>query len=127
MSVILTLPSIKGTNINIPEMEKNLTDLRDAVNLAKLESVKTNQVSYTLSTKQVVLVDATAGGKVMLLPASITSQDITYIIKKIDASTNTVQLLADGSDTIEGSGAYTLNTPNQNVRVICNGTNWYII
>jgi len=39
MPVSLTLPSVKGSLLDHQEMEDNLTDLQDAVNIARVETV----------------------------------------------------------------------------------------
>jgi hypothetical protein len=127
MPVTLTLPSIKGTLLSKEEMEKNLTDLRDAVNIARLETVTTNSASFNANTKQVILANATPNDVVINLPSAAVSLDMIYLVKKIDATVNTVTLQADGAETIDGNNTHVLTTQNESVWIISDGTNWYII
>ena len=127
MPVTLTLPSIKGSLLDHPEMEKNLTDLRDAVNIARLETVTTNSVSFNAGIKQVILADATPNNVAVNLPAAGLSKDLIYLVKKIDATVNTVTLQADGAELIDGANTQVLTTQYEMVFVICDGTAWYII
>ena len=127
MPVTLTLPSEKGTLLDKPEMEKNLTDLRDAVNVARLETITVNSASYNAGTKQVILADATAANVNIDLPVSSGALDVVYIIKKIDATVNTVTVTANGAETIDGSNTVVLTTQYEKVSIICDGTAWYVL
>jgi hypothetical protein len=127
MPVTLTLPSEKGTLLDHTEMEKNLTDLRDAVNVARLETVQVNSASFNAGGKQVILANASAASQTINLPVSAVSLDVVYVIKKVDATVNTVTVQADGVETIDGSNTHVLTTQNERIYIICDGTQWHII
>lgn len=127
MPVTLTLPSEKGTLLDKAEMEKNLTDLRDALNVTRLETVSVNSAVFNAGTKQCILADATAADIQVNLPISGNALDVVYVIKKVDASVNTVTVAANGAETIDGSNTVVLTTQNERIYIICDGANWYII
>jgi len=58
-----------------------------------------------LSTDAILLVDATGGNIVVTLPTAIGIEGKTYIIEKIDDTTNIV--------TVDGNGAETINSDSQ--------------
>ena len=83
---------------------------------------------FTPATKKETILVNSAGGSIKIdLPASTTSQQAHYTIKKIDASTNPILVDPDGAETIEGATDYTLDEENQVVEIICFGTNWFIL
>lgn len=67
-----------------------------------------------------ILCDATSGAIVVTLPAASGATNRIYIIKKIDASVNTVSFTADG-------GTITLTIQNQVRGIQSNGTSYYVI
>lgn len=85
-------------------------------------------------TVNIVYIDATSGSITVTLPSvsavsntgSTTGIGITYIIKRVDASGNTVTVSAGGGDTIDGSANFTL-TSNQSKTIQATTSNkWYI-
>jgi hypothetical protein len=62
-------------------------------------------VDYTLThTDYEIVVDASGGNIVLTLPAALATGQL-YRIKRIDASSNTVTLQADGTDLIDGDAS----------------------
>lgn len=91
--------------------------------LTILNTYTTNQVLS--ASNGYVLCDATAGGLAMTLPAASSRKRLH--IKKIDSSVNTVSVQRAGSDTIEGSTAFTLTNQYDSVTLYSDGsTTWYI-
>lgn len=74
-----------------------------------------------------ILVNAVSGTIVVQLPPATNAQDRIWVVKKIDASGNTVDLTPDGSDTIDGASTYSLVTQYDVVHVVSNGTAWFTI
>ena len=60
------------------------------------------------------------------LPAASGVTNRIYTIKRI-GNTATVTVDADGSEEIDGATTYDLTAKNGWVKVICDGSNWYII
>lgn len=81
-----------------------------------------------LSTDYIVTMDATAAIRTLTLPTAVGVSGKFYTLKKIDSSSNTVQLLTTSAQTIDGnaSGALYLRAQWDTIRVVSNGTNWLI-
>ena len=73
-----------------------------------------------------LLVDATVGNITLNLPAAVGSEGKEYIIKKIDATANTVIIDPDGAETIDGAATKTLSSQWQSLSVVSDGTSWYV-
>jgi hypothetical protein len=81
--------------------------------------------NYTLtSTDQFVNGDATAGNIAFYLPTAIGRSGQQYTVKKIDASTNTIQLNATSGQTLDGYGGFVLSNQNDGYTVYSDGSNW---
>lgn len=88
-------------------------------------STITSATAILDNTNYVVLVDATSNSVTVNLPAIATSDKVTYIIKRIDGSGNTVTIDANSTETIDGSQTVTLSS-NEVCRIICKAsTGWY--
>jgi hypothetical protein len=91
-------------------------------------SVVTNPASpYDTTDQEVVLVDATSGNKIVNLPPVATSDGYKVVVKKTDASANTVTIEPDGAETIEGEDNAVITQENVSLTLICNGSAWFII
>lgn len=83
--------------------------------------------AYTIdaTNKQtVVLGDATSAAFNVTLPAAASGR--TVIVKKIDASANAVTVVP-ASGTIDGAANHALATQYDAVRLVSDGTNWFVI
>jgi len=78
-----------------------------------------------LSTDQVVFANATSGPLTVTLPAVSTgSAGRQLVVKKVDASTDTVTV----SGSIDGGSFFELNGPYQSITLVCDGsTNWFVL
>jgi hypothetical protein len=74
-----------------------------------------------------IVVDATSGALVITLPAASGCTRRLYIIKKIDASANTVTIDANASETIDGALTKVLSAQWEKIMIQSNGTGWYVI
>tara|TARA_R110000868_G_scaffold62962_3_gene189957 strand:- start:10856 stop:12025 length:1170 start_codon:yes stop_codon:yes gene_type:complete len=82
---------------------------------------------YTaLQTDQTIFCDATSGAITVNLPAAASSTGKVLTIKKTDSSTNAITLDGNASETIDGATTTTLNTQYESVKIVCDGSNWYI-
>ena len=75
------------------------------------------------SAPYLISVDTTGGNVIINLPP-VGAKRIAYLIKKVDATANTVTINANGSDTIEGSANDTLTTAYDYLHIVSNGTVW---
>lgn len=80
-----------------------------------------NAAQYT------VLVDATSGASVQTLPTAASSSGKVFVIKKIDASANTVTIQGNGAELIDGVNTKVISTQWTAVMLQSNGTAWYIL
>jgi len=92
--------------------------------LLNSETVTANSVA---DKKSIIYCDATAGNVTITLPAVANSLNLTYYIKKIDASVNTVIIDGNASETIDGATTKTLSSQWEVVSLHCNGSTWYLI
>lgn len=81
-------------------------------------------LDYTYYT---VLVDASGGNRTITLPPAATTPGRIYIIKKIDATANTVTIDANGAETIDGVLTKVINTQWSGYTVQSTGTNQTVL
>lgn len=77
--------------------------------------------SFTASQSYFYPVDATSGSITVTLPLASTMLGKQYMIKKMDASANTVVVVRTGSDTIDGATSVTLTNQYNSLTVISDG------
>ena len=70
-------------------------------------------------------VDSSAGSITLSLPAAFVG-NVVYVIRKTDASANTVTINANGTDLINGFPTYGLSSQNQTVTLISKNTSWIV-
>lgn len=73
-----------------------------------------------------ILVDATGGARTITLKAATNMAGKVYVVKKVDASANTVTVDGNGAETVDGAATYVLTVQWQAVTVRCNGTAWFV-
>lgn len=116
-------------------------NIPDAINVGSItnyfartfsNAVFTNVQTITAATDSLVTTDTTNLCDCTLNQIDIdiptSSSDYVgneYVIKKIDASANTVVITPTGR-TIEGAASLTLTTQYESVSIISDGTNWFI-
>lgn len=104
-------------------------DLRDFL-LSAYGSREANTIAIdtTITTDyDIVLVNANSGQVNVTLPAASTNSLKTFLIKKIDTSSNLVKVTPAGSDTIDSESSFWMFVPQQCVEIVSDGTNWRII
>lgn len=90
-------------------------------------SITTVNGNTTLSTYSTILVNANSGNVTITLPAAASNANQSYRIKKIDSTSNTVTVDANGSETIDGDLTVIMSFPNSAMDIVSNGTSWYIV
>lgn len=123
-----------------PVEEITFTDVGQAVlacaTLATLQAylgvgsrtIATKIASYSATTSDdVLLCDATAGAIIIGLPAVATSSGKVLVIKKIDATANTVTIDGNLGELIDGAATQVISAQWTAIEIVCNGTAWYII
>jgi len=71
--------------------------------------------------------DATSGPITLNLPSASTSNKQDYFVKKIDNSANVINIVPDGTDTIQGESSIVAISENSTYYLACDGTKWEII
>jgi len=92
-----------------------------------IASIDDTDSPHTLADEYSVVCDATSNVIVVNLPVAASSTGKVYIIKKIDASANTVTITPNGVETIEGGATYVLTAQYQVAHVVCDGIEWWVL
>ena len=74
----------------------------------------------------VVFVNATSGEVDVTLYAATSNGGRTLVIKKTDSS-NTVNILRAGSETIDGATSLALYHQNESITLMSDNSNWFIV
>lgn len=93
---------------------------------ATVTASKTTTYSAT-NGDDVIPCDATAGAFTVNLPAAASNAGVALTIIKTDSSVNAITVDGNASETIDGLTTRTLNTQYESIRIICDGTTWYIL
>lgn len=89
-------------------------------------TVKLPAGTYSLAaTNHVLLCNASAGAITLNLPAAAIGRQ--YVAKKIDDSVNTVTIDPAGSALIDGASTKVLSSEHETARMVCDGTDWFLI
>lgn len=92
---------------------------------ANIRTVSANLTAA--ATDHTILADATSAALTITLPAASGATRRIYIIKKIDAGTNSVTIDGNASETIDGAVTYSLSTQYKYVTIQSNGSAWFVI
>jgi hypothetical protein len=84
--------------------------------------------AYTVAASDVlVIADASGGAFTITLPTAVGIDGKVYRVKKIDSSSNTVTVDADGSETIDGGTTATIATQYEAITIVSDGTEWWVL
>ena len=82
----------------------------------------------TLTTANgVVFVNASSGEVDVTLYTADSNGGMQVIVKKTDSSSNAVNILRAGSDTIDGATSVALLHQNESVTLVSDNSNWFIV
>ena len=92
-------------------------------------TTSTKTSGYTITgTDVVIFADATSGNVTITLPAASSFTGYNFYIKRIDDTpSNSCGVARSGSDTIDGVTSFGLDTRYDALRVVSNGSNWFIL
>lgn len=99
---------------------------------AELAAINSN-VRYETAASQVaagdeiLIMNVTSGTATIVLPPLAISFGRELLVKKIDATANTVVLDGTGAETIDGAATRTLSAQYAFIRVAAGITDWHII
>lgn len=96
--------------------------------LIENENVRESAVDFTLDEyTRTVIGDASGGNRTFTLPTAASAKWRKYIIKKKDATVNTITIDADGAETIDGALTFVLTVQYQAIEIQSDGTQWWIV
>ena len=108
-----------GVNTSTPA---STLDIQGSMGL----KVTTITAATTLNqTHNVILCNT--GAYTVTLPAAASNSGKVYYIKNIDAEGDDITVDGNASETIDGNTTYILSAYKQNIRIICDGSNWHIL
>lgn len=87
----------------------------------------TSSTGNVLSSDYFIAVDATAANRTLTLPDIGSEGGRVIVVKKVDASANSVTLAGFGTDTIDGAASVSTAVQYESFTVIADGTEWRVI
>jgi len=101
-------------------------DVDASIGLGNIQTV--TSASFTADeTDAIILADATSNNITINLPAVSGITRRHYVIKKTDATANTVTIDPNGAETIDGATTRVISTQNEAAWIVTNGTAWFVI
>ena len=106
-------------------------------NMGQLQALKQQELEM-LSELAAMVAGATGPNGVVFVNASSGEVDVTLytadsnggmqvIVKKTDSSSNAVNILRAGSDTIDGTTSVAILHQNESVTLVSDNSNWFIV
>jgi hypothetical protein len=89
-------------------------------------STKTGATYSVLSTDCFLRADCTSNSVTFNLPAASSVTGQVFYMKKVDSTTNAMNIVANGTDLIDGNASYAVTTQYVSYSLISNGTGWDI-
>lgn len=87
----------------------------------------TKTAAYSAKIGELVLCNPTGGGFTVTLPTAVSNNGLFVVVKNNSASTNTITVDGEGSETIDGSANATITTARGRMWVVSNGAGWVIV
>lgn len=93
------------------------------------EAVVSKTAAYTATdADDVILCDASSAAFTITLPTAVGISGKYFFIKKTDSDyTKAVTIDGNGSETIDGSTTTTLNTQGETLKIVSDGSNWFVV
>ena len=79
------------------------------------------------ATYGIVQASDASGSFTITLPAAASNSGRMYYIKKTNSSSNTITIDGNGAETIDGATTLVLYVQYDAVRIVCNGSSWYVV
>lgn len=83
--------------------------------------------AFIITKEDFLFCNATAAPFAVTLPNATLFHGKTIVVKKTDASLNTVTVTPVAAQTIDGAATFVLSSQYETVSIISNGTNWMIV
>lgn len=92
----------------------------------KITEINSGDSPYPLGYDNIVLADTTGGDIEADLPSAAATDSSGTVYSLKNTGLNDLDIVPNGGDLIDGGGTITLG-PNEFVKIICDGTGWWII
>lgn len=90
--------------------------------------ITSKTADYTITANDYTITGDASGGNITLtLPTAVGIAGVMYVVKKTDASGNSVIIDSNGAETIDGAATLSITTQYTSVVLQSNGSNWYKI
>lgn len=91
-------------------------------------AISTQIANYTITNADnLIRGDATSGAITITLPTAVGISGAVFYIKKIDSSSNAVNIATTSSQTMDGVTSIAITTRYQAYQFVSNGTNWDVL
>ena len=120
-----TLAQISKNPIDALRRRRNWQKMGDS--LFGFSPTGTKTATYAAEPWDLVKCNPTGGAFSVTLPAASTATGNPIWIKNVSASTNTITIDADGSETIDGATTKTITTARSSVVLLSDGTEWLVM
>lgn len=93
-----------------------------------VDSLVSKTTTYTATTNDIIILcDSSGGAFTITLYAASGNAGRKLKFIKTTSDTNAVTIDGNGSETINGSTTTTINTQYEELEIVCDGSNWFII
>ena len=110
--------------LNIYDLENSTKGVREDSRVDNLTTTSSNVT--TQATTRTILLNTSGGGRLITLSSSDVATGRVINVQRITGDTNNIVLQTEGSETINGSSTATFNTAFESLRIVCDGTNWFV-
>lgn len=95
--------------------------------LLGVQSSQTTTYAISATNDMLVFLNASGGAFTATLPTAASVAGKVYVLKKTGTDLNIVTIATTSSQTIDGVIGTTLNTPNETLMIVSDGSNWQIL
>lgn len=103
-------------------------------NISQTRAIKTVVSDYTITEDDNVILVNTSGGDVTIsLPTALSVYNVSnstgqeFTVKKITTDSNTVTVMPDGAELIDGGSATLTGSLYPSVSFVSDGSNWWVV
>ena len=122
----LTLPTVGGSANTWGTILNTALNIVNTLGGVQVVNVNAAYLATYTPYPEMILRGTTSGLNIPItLPDSASVQGKIYVVKKLDAGAGSLQILSQGTDTIDGQTEWDLTNQYQYVRLYANGTTGY--
>lgn len=119
-----------GSVDNTSDADKPISTATQAeldIKMDMFQTVSVTGSTHTAETSTCILADGSSNAITITLPAAADSQYAQLAVKRINSGANDITIDGNASETIDGAATHVLDQQYAAVRLICDGSNWFII